>query len=141
MPSVIDKTSDRASFVGFNRRNGTSVRIRRPHRKLSRQAGDTEEEFRRYRLKGKRYLGYVDKYYPTDIGLRHGLFGYRDSDIVGLLEAVVYLELSRRGYTVSVGVLGDADIDFVAERTAGPHSSRLRRLTCSPTVRLGDPNR
>jgi uncharacterized protein len=79
----------------------------------------------RYRLKGKRHLEYVDKYYPTDIGLRHGLFGYRDSDIGGLLEAVVYLELRRRGYTVSVGVLGDAEIDFVAERTAGPHSSRL----------------
>lgn len=79
----------------------------------------------RYRLKGKRHLEYVDKFYPTDIGLRHGLFGYRESDIGGLLEAVVYLELRRRGYTVSVGVLGDAEIDFVAERTAGSDSSRL----------------
>ncbi|MFP4012132.1 MAG: ATP-binding protein, partial [Spirochaetaceae bacterium] len=65
----------------------------------------------RYRLKGKRDLEYLDKYYPTDIGLRHGLFGYRDSDIGGLLEAVVYLELRRRGYKVSVGVFGDAEID------------------------------
>jgi hypothetical protein len=79
----------------------------------------------RYRLKGKRHLEYIDKYYPTDIGLRHGLFGYRESDIGGLLEAVVYLELRRRGYSVSVGVLGDAEIDFVAERSAGSDASRL----------------
>ena len=52
----------------------------------------------------------------TDIGIRHGLVGYRDHDISGLLENVVYLELRGRGYTVSVGKFRNYEIDFVAER-------------------------
>jgi len=64
---------------------------------------------------------FLDKYYLGDLGLRHALFGYRDLDIGGLLENVVYLELLRRGYQVRVGVLDQSEIDFVAER----HGRRL----------------
>ena len=71
---------------------------------------------RRYDLKGMRHLALYDKFYLTDIGLRHGLVGYRDNDIAGLLENVVYLELLARGYTVSVGKFRNYEIDFVAER-------------------------
>ena len=71
---------------------------------------------RRYDLKGMRHLELYDKFYMTDIGIRHGLVGYRDNDIAGLLENVVYLELLARGYTVSVGKFRDYEIDFVAER-------------------------
>ena len=63
-----------------------------------------------------RHLELYDKFYLTDIGIRHGLVGYRDNDIAGLLENVVYLELLARGYTVSVGKFRDYEIDFVAER-------------------------
>ena len=63
-----------------------------------------------------RHLELYDKFYMTDIGIRHGLVGYRDNDIAGLLENVVYLELLARGYTVSVGKFRDYEIDFVAER-------------------------
>jgi predicted AAA+ superfamily ATPase len=51
----------------------------------------------------------------ADVGIRHGLIGYRDRDISGLLENVVYLELRARRYTVSVGKLRDREVDFVAE--------------------------
>jgi len=44
------------------------------------------------------------------------LLGYRAADIGGMLENVVCLELLRRGYRVSVGRLGELEIDFVAER-------------------------
>jgi predicted AAA+ superfamily ATPase len=93
----------------------------------------------RHHLKGKRRLEYVEKYYPTDIGLRHGLFGYRETDIAGLLEAVVYLQLRRLGYSVSVGVLDDAEVDFVAEHAGGARPTRLYvqvayLLTDEPTV-------
>ena len=63
-----------------------------------------------------RHLELYDKFYMTDIGIRHGLVGYRDNDIAGLLENVVFLELLARGYTVSVGKVRDYEIDFVAER-------------------------
>jgi len=75
----------------------------------------------RFEIKGRRHLEFQDKYYLGDLGLRHALFGYREADIGGLLENVVYLELLRRGYQVKVGVLGQQEIDFVAER----HGRRL----------------
>ena len=70
----------------------------------------------RFAIKGKKNLEFQDKYYLGDLGLRHALFGYRDMDIGGLLENVVYLELLRRGYQVKVGILDQVEIDFVAER-------------------------
>ncbi|MBN1836874.1 MAG: ATP-binding protein [Spirochaetales bacterium] len=74
---------------------------------------------RRYDLKGKRHLETNAKYYLGDIGLRNGVLGYREADIGGLLENLVYLELRRRGYRVSVGSADSGEIDFVAEGPSG----------------------
>ncbi|MFP4564752.1 MAG: ATP-binding protein [Spirochaetia bacterium] len=73
----------------------------------------------RYDIKGKKLLEVLQKYYLGDIGLRNGLVGYRDSDISGLLENLVYLELLRRGFTVRIGTLPDSEVDFIAEKE--PH--------------------
>jgi len=70
----------------------------------------------RYDLKGKKHLELYEKYYTGDTGLRHSVLGYRKNDIGGLLENVVYLELLRRGYTVSTGKLDNLEVDFVAEK-------------------------
>lgn len=70
-----------------------------------------------YDLKGKKQLDFNDKYYLGDIGLRHSLLGYKDRDISGLLENVVYLELLQRGYHVFIGKQNGREIDFVAEKT------------------------
>lgn len=69
-----------------------------------------------YDIKGRRHLEVNEKQYVSDLGLRNALLGYRAEDIGGLLENVVCLELLRRGYRVSVGRIGDLEIDFVAER-------------------------
>jgi len=71
----------------------------------------------RYDIKGKRILETQEKYYISDLGLRHALVGYRANDIAGLLENIVYLELRRRGYSVSIGKQGSAEVDFVADRS------------------------
>jgi predicted AAA+ superfamily ATPase len=70
----------------------------------------------RYDIKGKRNLEIYEKYYLGDIGLRNAVLGYRESAINGLLENLVFLELKRRGYRVSIGKLGDVEIDFIATR-------------------------
>ncbi len=57
-----------------------------------------------------------DKYYFADLGLRNAIAGYRPADISKLLENVVYHHLVTHGYDVTVGVLGDKEIDFVAQR-------------------------
>ncbi|MBO5197622.1 MAG: ATP-binding protein [Lachnospiraceae bacterium] len=70
----------------------------------------------RFDIKGKRLLETQEKYYLSDLGMRHAVMGYRDNDIAGLLENVVYLELLRRGYSVNIGKQDVAEVDFVANR-------------------------
>jgi hypothetical protein len=70
----------------------------------------------RYDIKGKKLLEVLQKYYLGDIGLRNGLIGYRKSDISGVLENLVFLELLRRGFTVRIGTLPGSEIDFTAEK-------------------------
>ena len=70
----------------------------------------------RFDIKGKRLLETQEKYYLSDLGLRHAIIGYRDNDISGVLENVVYLELLRRGYSVKIGKQGAAEVDFVADK-------------------------
>ena len=70
----------------------------------------------RFDIKGKQLLKTQEKYYLSDLGLRHAVIGYRDNDISGILENVVYLELLRRGYSVKIGKQGSAEVDFVADK-------------------------
>ncbi|MCD6151960.1 MAG: ATP-binding protein [Deltaproteobacteria bacterium] len=70
----------------------------------------------RYDIKGKRILELHEKYYLGDIALRHALLGYRESDIAGMLENLVFLELKRRGYNLFIGKYGTREIDFIATK-------------------------
>jgi uncharacterized protein len=70
----------------------------------------------RYDLKGKKWLEINNKFYSGDIGLRNGLIGYRENDISGVLENLIYLELIGRGYKVGTGVLGSGEVDLIAEK-------------------------
>lgn len=70
----------------------------------------------RYDIKGKQHLKSLEKYYLVDQGLRRLLFADGSRDIGHVLENIVYLELLRRGYQVSVGKVGSHEIDFVAGR-------------------------
>jgi len=74
------------------------------------------ERLPRYDLKGKKYLEFTDKYFLNDIGLRHGFIGYKERDINAVLENVVFKEMESRGYKLSVGVIGQNEVDFIAEK-------------------------
>ena len=69
----------------------------------------------RYDVKGKQHLKSLEKYYLVDVGLRRLILGDKNADIGHILENIVYLELIRRGYQVSIGKIGDLEIDFIAE--------------------------
>jgi predicted AAA+ superfamily ATPase len=69
----------------------------------------------RYDIAGKQYLKTGDKYYTVDTGLRASLIGTSRSNWGHLLENVVFLELLRRGYEVSVGKVGQTEVDFIAQ--------------------------
>lgn len=70
----------------------------------------------RYDLIGKRIFEIGEKYYFENLGIRHGLWGYRLEDKGKIIENVVYNHLLFRGYTVQVGVLGVAEIDFICKK-------------------------
>ncbi|MGN0135995.1 AAA family ATPase [Anaerotignum sp.] len=70
----------------------------------------------RYDLQGKEILKTQEKFYLADTSLRYSVLGYNPDTVAAALENVVYLELCRRGYKVHIGKIGDAEIDFVAER-------------------------
>lgn len=67
-------------------------------------------------LIGKTILSTQEKIYLTDHGLREAIYGNNQRDINQVLENIVFIELLRRGYSVTVGKMGDKEIDFVAER-------------------------
>ena len=71
-------------------------------------------EIKRFDVKGKEYLRTLGKYYIVDIGLRNYLLDFRDRDRGHAIENVVFFELLRRGYDVSIGKIDNAEVDFIA---------------------------
>ena len=67
-------------------------------------------------LQGKQILSVNEKYYMVDHGIRQAVFGSNTRDINLVLENIVYMELLRRGYTVTVGKIGDLEIDLIGEK-------------------------
>lgn len=70
-------------------------------------------KIQRFDIKGKAILETMEKFYLTDLGLRHAKLGYRANDIAGYLENIVYLELLRKKYTVNIGKLKTKEVDFI----------------------------
>lgn len=72
----------------------------------------------RYDILGKRIFEIGEKYYFENLGIRNGIWGYRLEDRAKIIENAVYNHLLFKGYSVTVGNLGDKEIDFIAEKNA-----------------------
>lgn len=72
-------------------------------------------QVKRQDLRAKKILTVNEKYYVADHGVREAVFGGNQRDINLVLENIVYLELLRRGYVVTVGKVGDKEVDFICE--------------------------
>lgn len=68
----------------------------------------------RYDIKGKEVLKTLEKYYIVDTGIRNIILGFRDADFGHLIENIVYFELIRRGYEVTIGKKDMLEVDFIA---------------------------
>ena len=73
-------------------------------------------QVKREEVQGKQILASNEKYYIADHGIREAVFGGNAKDINLTLENIVYLELLRRGYHVTVGKNQDKEIDFVCDK-------------------------
>ena len=104
-------------------------------------------EIKRFDIKGKEYLRTLGKYYIVDIGLRNYLLGFRNRDSGHALENVVYFELLRRGYDVSIGKVDNLEVAFIAAKpddkiyiqvTESMSSDEVRRRELAPLQKIGD---
>lgn len=73
-------------------------------------------QVKREDLQGKQILASNEKYYIADHGIREAVFGGNTRDINLILENIVYLELLRRNYKVTIGKIGNKEIDFVCNK-------------------------
>lgn len=73
-------------------------------------------QVKRQDLQGRQILAANEKYYIADHGIREAVFGGNMRDINLILENIVYMELLRRGYTITVGKSAEKEVDFVCEK-------------------------
>ncbi len=71
---------------------------------------------KRYDLQGKQILQTQEKYYLSDVAFKYSQFGFNGKMVASVMENIVFLELKRRGYEVSIGKNGTKEIDFIAEK-------------------------
>ena len=104
-------------------------------------------DIKRFDIKGKEFLRTLGKYYIVDIGLRNYLLGFRDRDTGHALENIVYFELLRRGYDVSVGKVDNFEVDFIATKTddkiyvqvtESMTTEEVRKRELSPLQKISD---
>ncbi|MDR1088522.1 MAG: ATP-binding protein [Coriobacteriales bacterium] len=67
-------------------------------------------------LTGKEILSAQEKLYATDHGFREALYGKNLENASQVLENIVFLELKRHDYEVTVGRLDKLEVDFVARK-------------------------
>jgi predicted AAA+ superfamily ATPase len=63
---------------------------------------------------GKKMLQFQEKIFIADHGIREAIYGNNLRDINQTLENVIYIELLRRGYKLTIGRNNGREIDFVA---------------------------
>lgn len=70
----------------------------------------------RFDIVGKQLLKANRKMYIVDLGLRNHILPRKNYDLGFSIENIVYFELLRRGYKVTIGKAGNTEVDFVAEK-------------------------
>jgi predicted AAA+ superfamily ATPase len=89
---------------------------------------------RQENIRGKQLLKTNEKIYLTDHGLREAIYGNNRRDIQQILENIVYLELLRNVYDVTVGKIGEQEIDFVARKNSETVCFQVAYLLASPAT-------
>ncbi|MDR0911946.1 MAG: ATP-binding protein [Methanobrevibacter sp.] len=67
-------------------------------------------------LIGKKLLKISEKYYLTDHGFNQSMAEGNKQNIGQILENIVYMELVRRGYDITIGKANGYEIDFVCKK-------------------------
>ena len=65
---------------------------------------------------GLNEINYSEKYYLIDLGFYKSLLEEKQENRGHLIENLVYLELLRHGYKITIGTMGDMEVDFIARK-------------------------
>lgn len=71
---------------------------------------------KRFDIVGKQLLKANKKYYMVDLGIRNHILPRKYYDLGFSVENIVFFELLRRGYKVTIGKYQENEVDFVAEK-------------------------
>jgi predicted AAA+ superfamily ATPase len=87
------------------------------------------EKAERYDIKGRKYIGALEKYYPVDHGITNARLNFRQTaDRPHIMENMIYNELRSREYYVDIGVVKfrknvdgrmaqvTSEVDFIAKK-------------------------
>jgi predicted AAA+ superfamily ATPase len=128
---VYDNVGGQLSILSIAKYLKSQQRKGADHETIANYLKYLEEAFvigkaQRFDIRGKQLLETNNKYYLGDHSLQYALRGHRQDKVQGILENIVYLELVRRGYTVTVGKMKvyddeqkkevEKEVDFVAEK-------------------------
>jgi predicted AAA+ superfamily ATPase len=90
------------------------------------------QRVKRQDIEGKKILSINEKFYISDHGISQALCGSNGMDINLILENIVYMELLRRGFSLTVGRVQEKEIDFVAEKEGQLSYFQVAYLLASP---------
>ena len=69
-------------------------------------------------LIGKKEITGSEKFYLTDLGFYKSQLEEKQQNIDHILENIVFLELKRHGYTITIGNVNGNEIDFVCKKNS-----------------------
>jgi predicted AAA+ superfamily ATPase len=129
--SNIGNTTSVNAIANYTKANNATVR------KYLRALEDAFIFYKAYRFDiiGKRILSSTEKYYVSDTGMRNSVLGIsKGTDLGRQIENIVYLELIRRGYQVTIGSYRDREIDFIATTRDGVEYYQVTQTMLSEEV-------
>lgn len=120
MRNIGDRTSSRKA-ANFMTSNGVKI----SHNAIEEYLDYLDEAFiveraRRIDSKSLEYLTTHDKFYAQDLGVRNHLSTFREDDIDGILENIVYNELMYRYGNACVCAVGRYEVDFIVDPMGTP---------------------
>lgn len=86
-------------------------------------------------LKGKEILKTLEKYYIVDQGFYYLFNDESERDYGYLLENIVYLELIKRRYEVTIGKIYNLEVDFVCKRPGKTFYVQVSESIKNPVTR------
>ena len=134
MRNIGDRTSSRKA-ANFMTSAGTKI----SHVTVDEYLGYIDEAYlalrsRRMDHRTQEYLMTSDKFYAQDLGIRNYIAPYRQDDIDGLLENVVYNELVYRYDEVCTCSVGDTEVDFIVDPMGDPEYFQVTMNVSDPKI-------